>query len=139
MLKAAYKLDFKRKGIISLLKTLKEGRLFAYIWVTFFQAEQNVNAAKKNFTFYTGSCSSNEQDALLRIRRNFLEAVRNSPLAKLALCDASYGQDCVVDNVRVYCGSNSRKRSVGDQRIITFDFIMKDNKASQDPKIEAPK
>jgi len=41
--------------------------------------------------------------------------------------------------VRVYCGSNSRKRSVGDQRIITFDFIMKDNKASQDPKIEAPK
>ncbi|XP_067039280.1 sushi, von Willebrand factor type A, EGF and pentraxin domain-containing protein 1-like isoform X1 [Acropora muricata] len=101
--------------------------------------EQNVNAAKKNFTFYTGSCSSNEQDALLRIRRNFLEAVRNSPLAKLALCDASYGQDCVVDNVRVYCGSNSRKRSVGDQRIITFDFIMKDNKASQDPKIEAPK
>ncbi|XP_068703053.1 sushi, von Willebrand factor type A, EGF and pentraxin domain-containing protein 1-like isoform X2 [Montipora foliosa] len=101
--------------------------------------EQNVNAAKKNFTFYTGSCSANEQEALLRIRQNFLDAVSQSPLAKLTLCDASQGQDCVVENVRVYCGSNSRKRSVGDQRIITLDFVMKDNNASSDPKTEAAK
>ena len=65
--------------------------------------------------------------------------MKNSPLAKLTLCDASHGQDCVVENVRVYCGSNSRKRSVGDQRIITFDFVMKDNNASSDSKTEAAK
>jgi len=102
--------------------------------------EQNVNAAKKNFTFYTGSCSANEQEALLRIRSNFLDAVKNSPLAKYALCDVSQGQDCVVENVRVYCGASSRKkRSVGDERIITFDFVMNDRNASSDPQEEAAK
>lgn len=106
----------------------------------FSTAEQNVNAAKKNFTFYTGSCSANEQEALLRIRLNFLEAVKNSPLAKYALCDVSQGQDCVVENVRVYCGASSRKkRSVGDERIITFDFVMNDRNASSDPQEEAAK
>ena len=98
-----------------------------------------MNAAKKNFTFYTGSCSDNEQEALQRIRMNFLEAVKNSPLAQYALCDLSQGQDCVVENVKVYCGSNSRKRSVGDQRVITFDFVMKDKNASADPHEEAVK
>ncbi|XP_027046383.1 sushi, von Willebrand factor type A, EGF and pentraxin domain-containing protein 1-like isoform X1 [Pocillopora damicornis] len=101
--------------------------------------EQNVNAAKKNFTFYTGSCEDNEQEALARIRLNFLNAVQNSPLANYALCDVSQGQDCVVENVKVYCGQNSRKRSVGGQRVITFDFVIKDMKASSDPKEEAPK
>ena len=105
----------------------------------FSTAEQNVNAAKKNFTFYTGSCEDNEQEALARIRLNFLNAVQNSPLANYALCDVSQGQDCVVENVKVYCGQNSRKRSVGGQRVITFDFVIKDMKASSDPKEEAPK
>ena len=98
-----------------------------------------MNAAKKNFTFYTGSCEDNEQEALARIRLNFLNAVQNSPLANYALCDVSQGQDCVVENVKVYCGQNSRKRSVGGQRVITFDFVIKDMKASSDPKEEAPK
>lgn len=105
----------------------------------FSTAEQNVNAAKKNFTFYTGSCEDNEQEALVRIRLNFLNAVQNSPLANYALCDVSQGQDCVVENVKVYCGQNSRKRSVGGQRVITFDFVIKDMKASSDPKEEASK
>ena len=101
-----------------------------------------MNAAKKNFTFYTGSCAGNEQEALARIRLNFLNAVKNSPLANYALCDVSQGQDCVVENVKVYCGANSRKRSVdssGGGRVITFDFVIKDMKASSDPKEEASK
>lgn len=101
--------------------------------------EQNANAAKKNFTFYTGSCTGDEQEALARIRMNFLNAVKNSPLAKYALCDVSKGQDCVVENVKVYCGSNSRKRSVGNERIITFDFVMSDRNVSSDAKEEAAK
>ncbi|CAH3025007.1 unnamed protein product [Porites evermanni] len=101
--------------------------------------EQNANAAKKNFTFYTGSCSNNEQEALQRIRMNFLNAVMNSPMAKYFLCDVSQGQDCVVENVKVYCGSNSRKRTFGNQRIITFDFVMKDKNMSSDAKEEAAK
>ena len=104
-----------------------------------FTAEQNANAAKKNFTFYTGSCSNNEQEALQRIRMNFLNAVMNSPMAKYFLCDVSQGQDCVVENVKVYCGSNSRKRTFGNQRIITFDFVMKDKNMSSDAKEEAAK
>ena len=105
----------------------------------FFTAEQNANAAKKNFTFYTGSCAGDEQEALTRIQMNFLNAVKNSPLAKFALCDVSKGQDCVVENVKVYCGSNSRKRSVGNERIITFDFVMSDKNVSSDAKEEAAK
>ena len=98
-----------------------------------------MNAAKKNFTFYTGSCSNNEQEALQRIRMNFLNAVMNSPMAKYFLCDVSQGQDCVVENVKVYCGSNSRKRTFGNQRIITFDFVMTDKNMSSDAKEEAAK
>ena len=104
-----------------------------------------MHAAKKNFTFYTGSCSADEQEALTRIRMNFLDAVKSSPLAHHALCIHSQGQDCVVENVKVYCGSNSRrKRSLNDsiesgERIITFDFVIKDTNASSDPKVEAAK
>ncbi|KAJ7392910.1 hypothetical protein OS493_008148 [Desmophyllum pertusum] len=104
--------------------------------------EQNVDAAKKNFTFYTGSCSGNEQEALARIRENFLSAVKDSPLAKYLLCDVSKGQDCVVENVKVYCGLNSRKRSLDandGERIITFDFVIWDKQASSDRKVEAAK
>ncbi|KAJ7392967.1 calcium ion binding [Desmophyllum pertusum] len=67
--------------------------------------EQNVDAAKKNFTFYTGSCSGNEQEALARIRENFLSAVKDSPLAKYLLCDVSKGQDCVVETSKSTAGS----------------------------------
>ena len=70
---------------------------------------------------------------------NFLNAVMNSPMAKYFLCDVSQGQDCVVENVKVYCGSNSRKRTFGNQRIITFDFVMKDKNMSSDAKEEAAK
>ncbi|XP_078371988.1 uncharacterized protein LOC144655582 isoform X3 [Oculina patagonica] len=106
--------------------------------------EQNVNAAKKNFTFYTGSCSENEQEALARIRQNFLAAVVNSPLANYALCTVSQGQDCIVENVKVYCGANSRRRRNVDfddssERVITFDFVINDKNASSDPKVEAAK
>ncbi|PFX18967.1 Sushi, von Willebrand factor type A, EGF and pentraxin domain-containing protein 1 [Stylophora pistillata] len=99
--------------------------------------QESVAGAQKNFTFYTGSCADNEQEALAQIRLNFLHAVQNSPLANFALCDVSQGQDCVVENVKVYCGQNSRKRSVGGERVITFDFVIKDMKASSDPKEEA--
>lgn len=68
-----------------------------------------------------------------------MEAVKKSPFAQTALCEVSQGQDCVVENVKVYCGANSRKRSVGDQRIITFDFVISDKNASSDPKEEATK
>ena len=94
---------------------------------------------KKKFTFYTGSCSENEEEALKRIRQNFLDAVKNSPLAKYALCDVSKGQDCVMENVKVYCGSKSRKRSADDNRIITFDFVIRDKNISADPKENAAK
>ena len=60
-------------------------------------------------------------------------------MAKYFLCDVSQGQDCVVENVKVYCGSNSRKRTFGNQRIITFDFVMKDKNMSSDAKEEAAK
>lgn len=72
---------------------------------------------------------------------NFLEAVKNSPLANYALCTVSQGQDCVVENVKVYCGSNSRRRRSLDssERIITFDFVIKDKNASSDPTVEAAK
>ena len=96
-----------------------------------------MNAAKKNFTFYTGSCATNEQEALQRIRINFLDAVKNSPMAKVLLCDPSKGQDCVVENVKIYCGSSSRKRGLGNERIITFDFVMTDKNMSSDAKEEA--
>ncbi|KAJ7392909.1 Sushi, von Willebrand factor type A, EGF and pentraxin [Desmophyllum pertusum] len=59
--------------------------------------EQNPDAAKKNFTFYTGSCTGNDEEALARIRENFLNAVKASPLAKYLLCDVSKGQDCVIE------------------------------------------
>lgn len=103
-----------------------------------------MNAAKKNFTFYTGSCAADEQEALARIRMNFLNAVANSPLANYALCTVSQGQDCVVENVKVYCGANSRRRRSSDsndsgERIITFDFVITDKNASSDPKAEAAK
>ena len=102
-------------------------------------AEENVSAAKKNFTFYTGSCEEDEQEALNRIRLNFLEAVKNSPLAKIALCDVSSGQDCVVENVKVYCGASSKRSadSAGGKRIITFDFVITDKNATSDAKMEA--
>lgn len=111
-----------------------------YFW-TSLTAEQNVNAAKKNFTFYTGSCSADEQEALTRIRLNFLDAVKNSPLANYALCSVSQGQDCVVENVKVYCGTNSRRKRGLDnsERIITFDFVIHDKNASTDPVVEAAK
>lgn len=104
-------------------------------------AEQNVNSAKKNFTFYTGSCSADEQEALTRIRLNFLDAVKSSAIANFALCSVSQGQDCVVENVKVYCGTNSRRRRGLDssERIITFDFVIHDKNASSDPVLEAAK
>ena len=101
-----------------------------------------MNAAKKKFTFYTGSCTENEQQAKDQIRVNFLNAVKNSPLANYALCDVSNGRDCAVENVKVYCGENSRKRSLGfnfGKGSITFDFVIKDIKPSSDPKEEASK
>jgi len=103
--------------------------------------EQNVNSAKKNFTFYTGSCSADEQEALTRIRLNFLDAVKSSAIANFALCSVSQGQDCVVENVKVYCGTNSRRRRGLDssERIITFDFVIHDKNASSDPAVEAAK
>ncbi|KAJ7392964.1 hypothetical protein OS493_008208, partial [Desmophyllum pertusum] len=100
--------------------------------------EQNPDAAKKNFTFYTGSCTGNDEEALARIRENFLNAVKASPLAKYLLCDVSKGQDCVIENIKVYCGENSRKRSV-EERIITFDFVIRDKKVSSDRKVQAAK
>ncbi|KAJ7392959.1 hypothetical protein OS493_008200 [Desmophyllum pertusum] len=100
--------------------------------------EQNVDSAKKNYTFYTGSCSGNDEEALARIRENFLNAVKDSPLADYLLCDVSQGQDCVLENIKVYCGENSRKRSI-DERIITFDFVIRDKKVSSDRKVQAAK
>ncbi|KAJ7392969.1 Coagulation factor 5/8 C-terminal domain, discoidin domain [Desmophyllum pertusum] len=82
------------------------------------------------------------QEVLARIRENFLNAVKNSPLADYLLCDVSKGQDCVVENVKVYCGLNSRKRSLDandGERIITFDFVIRDKQASSDRKVEAAK
>ncbi|KAJ7392903.1 hypothetical protein OS493_008140 [Desmophyllum pertusum] len=100
--------------------------------------EQNVDSAKKNYTFYTGSCSGNDEEALARIRENFLNAVKDSPLADYLLCDVSQGQDCVLENIKVYCGENSRKRSI-EERIITFDFVIRDKKVSSDRKVQAAK
>ncbi|XP_031554183.1 sushi, von Willebrand factor type A, EGF and pentraxin domain-containing protein 1-like [Actinia tenebrosa] len=98
--------------------------------------EEAASAAKKEFTFYTGACIGDEGQALNQIRNNFLIAIRNTPLAKFLLCDISQGLDCVVNNVKVYCGSRS-KRSGGSetQRIITFDFIMSDTHPSADHQI----
>lgn len=101
-------------------------------------AEEAVNSAKKSFTFYTGSCQGNDKEALDRIRKNFLEAVKNSPLAKTLLCDASGGNDCVLANVKVYCGSKSKRNGDSSaERVVSFEFMVKDGKASSDPKQEA--
>lgn len=67
--------------------------------------------------------------------------MKNSPLANYALCSVSQGQDCVVENVKVYCGTNSRRKRGLDnsERIITFDFVIHDKNASTDPVVEAAK
>ena len=45
----------------------------------------------------------------------------------------------MVENVKVYCGANSKRslNSVDGQRIITFDFVMKDKNRTSDRKMEA--
>ena len=101
-------------------------------------AMEGAGAAEKNFMFYTGSCEGNSQETLEKIRQNFLDAVKNSPIANQLLCTSSQDRDCVLNNVKVYCGSKS-KRS-GDsaaQQIVTFDFMIKDRHKSSDPKEEA--
>ena len=67
--------------------------------------------------------------------------MKNSPLANYALCSVSQGQDCVVENVKVYCGTSSRRKRGLDnsERIITFDFVIHDKNASTDPVVEAAK
>ena len=99
-------------------------------------AEKNPDAVKKEFTFYAGSCSGDEQEALMEIKKNFLEAVKSSPLAKYLLCDASDNLDCVMENVKVYCGANS-KRSVDNTRIVKFNVVLKDTNPTPDRIKEA--
>lgn len=76
------------------------------IFITFsLPAEEAASAAMKEFTFYTGACTGDENQALNQIRINFLNAIKNTPLAKFLLCDMSQDLDCVVSNVKIYCGS----------------------------------
>lgn len=47
----------------------------------------------------------------------------------------------MVENVKVYCGTSSRRKRGLDnsERIITFDFVIHDKNASTDPVVEAAK
>lgn len=64
-----------------------------------------MSAAMKEFTIYTGVCIEDKGQALDQIRKNFLNAIKKSPLAESILCGEDKGLDCVVSNVKVYCGS----------------------------------
>ncbi|XP_032235848.2 sushi, von Willebrand factor type A, EGF and pentraxin domain-containing protein 1 [Nematostella vectensis] len=99
-----------------------------------------VTSTAKSFTFYTGSCIGNHSMTLDQIRQNFLHAIRQSMMANVLLCQESQGVDCVVENVKVYCGARS-KRSGSDepQRVITFDFVINDKKPQGDRAKEATK
>ncbi|XP_020898704.1 sushi, von Willebrand factor type A, EGF and pentraxin domain-containing protein 1 isoform X2 [Exaiptasia diaphana] len=102
--------------------------------------QTGANSAVKEFTFYTGACVGDEGQAMNQIRQNFLKAIQQSPLANFVLCQVSQHQDCVVNNVKVYCGAESKRDGkTPAQRVIKFDFVMKFTDPSGDRKVDAAK
>ena len=94
----------------------------------------------KKVTVYSGSCTSNNDATMKQIKQKFLDTVQGELFMTKMLCSANQGKDCTINNVKVYCGKDSRKRrkrSLGTNvYVIAFDIQVIDKHPSSDEQIE---